>query len=61
MAGSSGSDGDWVEVSAGSYHTCGIKTDGALFCWGEFAFFFCVCVGGWGGGMGIWEEGWGGP
>lgn len=27
-------DGDWDLVSAGLYHTCGIK-GGALFCWGD--------------------------
>ncbi len=35
-------DGTWSAVSAGTYHTCGLKTDGALFCWGELG----VC--GWG-------------
>ncbi len=48
IAGSSGSDGDWVEVSAGGSHTCGMKTGGALFCWGEFCIFFggrgCECL-----------------
>lgn len=26
---------DWVEVSARSGHTCALKTDGRLFCWGD--------------------------
>jgi alpha-tubulin suppressor-like RCC1 family protein len=25
---------DWSQVSTGYYHTCAIKTDGSLFCWG---------------------------
>lgn len=25
----------WLQVSAGSGHTCGIKTDGTAWCWGE--------------------------
>jgi alpha-tubulin suppressor-like RCC1 family protein len=25
---------DWVSVSGGSYHTCGIRLDGSLWCWG---------------------------
>jgi len=24
----------WVSVSSGIYHTCGVKTDGTLYCWG---------------------------
>jgi len=24
----------WVSVAAGSYHTCGLKSDGTLWCWG---------------------------
>jgi alpha-tubulin suppressor-like RCC1 family protein len=26
---------DWVKLSAGSSHTCAIKTNGELFCWGN--------------------------
>jgi len=25
---------DWAQVSAGGFHTCAVKTDGRLFCWG---------------------------
>jgi alpha-tubulin suppressor-like RCC1 family protein len=25
---------DWAQVSVGSIHTCAVKTDGRLFCWG---------------------------
>ena len=27
--------GTWSAVSAGFVHTCGLKTSGALLCWGE--------------------------
>ncbi len=30
-------DTDWAEVSAGHLHTCAIKDDGRLFCWGRGA------------------------
>jgi len=30
-----GSDTDWVSVTAGQYHSCGVKTDGTAWCWGE--------------------------
>ena len=26
--------GTFTEVAAGGYHTCGLKTDGTLACWG---------------------------
>jgi len=26
---------NWKSVSAGDYHTCGVKTDGTLYCWGN--------------------------
>jgi alpha-tubulin suppressor-like RCC1 family protein len=29
---------DWAQVSAGRLHTCAVKTDGRLFCWGYNAF-----------------------
>ena len=32
-----GADLDWAEISAdsvSSYHTCGVRTDGSLWCWG---------------------------
>jgi len=31
-------DADWAQVSAGSDHTCALKTDGRLFCWGHGSF-----------------------
>jgi alpha-tubulin suppressor-like RCC1 family protein len=34
---SSGAGGDpdhWVQISLGNYHSCGIRGDGALWCWG---------------------------
>jgi hypothetical protein len=27
--------GTFTQVSAGHYHTCGLKTDGTLACWGD--------------------------
>ena len=29
-----GSAADWLEVSAGNWHTCAVKTDQTLWCWG---------------------------
>ena len=26
---------DWVKVSKGAYHTCGIRVDGSAYCWGS--------------------------
>jgi alpha-tubulin suppressor-like RCC1 family protein len=26
---------DWIRVTSGTLHTCGVKTDGRLFCWGD--------------------------
>jgi alpha-tubulin suppressor-like RCC1 family protein len=28
-------DGEWLQISAGTYHTCGIKADNKIYCWGE--------------------------
>jgi Regulator of chromosome condensation (RCC1) repeat len=30
-----GGTADWRQVSTGSYHTCGIRTSGRLYCWGN--------------------------
>jgi alpha-tubulin suppressor-like RCC1 family protein len=30
--------GDWQDVSTSNYHTCGVKTDGSLWCWGYNAY-----------------------
>ena len=27
--------GTFTQVSAGMYHTCGVRTDGTLACWGN--------------------------
>lgn len=35
VPGQVGTGHDWVSVSAGTDHTCGIKGDGTLWCWGE--------------------------
>jgi alpha-tubulin suppressor-like RCC1 family protein len=29
-----GTDEDWAEVAAGTSHTCALRTDGTLWCWG---------------------------
>lgn len=26
---------DWAQVSSGYYHTCGVRTTGRLYCWGQ--------------------------
>jgi alpha-tubulin suppressor-like RCC1 family protein len=28
-------EGDWLEAATGSKHSCGIKSEGGLYCWGE--------------------------
>ncbi len=30
-----GADADWTEVSAGAEHTCGVRAQGQLWCWGS--------------------------
>lgn len=29
------STSDWVQISSGFYHTCGIRNTGRLYCWGQ--------------------------
>jgi alpha-tubulin suppressor-like RCC1 family protein len=29
-----GADADWVQVTAGDFHSCGLRAPGRLFCWG---------------------------
>ena len=29
------STADWVQISSGFYHTCGIRNTGRLYCWGQ--------------------------
>ena len=33
----SGSDSDWTSVASGFQHTCGLRRDGRLRCWGDGA------------------------
>ena len=30
-----GTDKDWVRIALGAVHTCGVRTDRSLWCWGE--------------------------
>lgn len=30
-----GEDSDWASVTAGFAHTCGVRADGSLWCWGD--------------------------
>ncbi len=30
-----GDQGEWAQLAAGSSHTCGVKNDGTLWCWGN--------------------------
>jgi hypothetical protein len=32
-----GSDANWTDVALGANHGCGLRTDGALYCWGDNA------------------------
>jgi len=34
-AGGGSAFDDWVELSAGTDHTCGVRADGSLWCWGR--------------------------
>ena len=34
-----GTDRDWAQIrTSGAGHTCGLRTDGSLWCWGEGAY-----------------------
>jgi alpha-tubulin suppressor-like RCC1 family protein len=39
VPGRVGSDSDWIAIAAGQHHSCGVRDDGSLWCWGENAFF----------------------
>lgn len=30
-----GEDTDWSYITGGAYHSCGIRTDGSMWCWGD--------------------------
>ena len=32
-----GVDSDWQEAAAGGFHSCGLRRDGSVWCWGENA------------------------
>jgi alpha-tubulin suppressor-like RCC1 family protein len=34
-----GSASDWIAIAANQHHSCGVRADGSLWCWGESAFF----------------------
>tara|TARA_Y100000310_G_C20690959_1_gene822156 strand:+ start:2688 stop:3200 length:513 start_codon:yes stop_codon:yes gene_type:complete len=41
----SSSDTDWISISSGTAHTCGIHEDGTLECWGcEESYDFGQCI-----------------
>ena len=33
MFGQLGTGNDWVSLQAGTEHSCGLKTEGSLWCW----------------------------
>ncbi len=39
VPGRVGSAADWTAIAAGQHHTCGVREDGSLWCWGDNAFF----------------------
>jgi alpha-tubulin suppressor-like RCC1 family protein len=57
-----GSDSNWVSLTAGSYHTCGLRVDDTAWCWGwnEWGVFgdgttsLIASTPQWGGGNGNW-------
>jgi alpha-tubulin suppressor-like RCC1 family protein len=34
-----GSETDWVSIAGSQHHSCGVRADGSLYCWGQNPFF----------------------